>query len=240
VFSQKAHHQNTQLQTERCIQMCLHRKLSTKTHSNRQKRCIQNFAFHMWVGSLDQQSTVGDGSNLVAKMISMVFSKRTVMPHHHHNLPDLRKQRKNLFARVLSSWMQQGIAGIFLPSSLCAWSPRAHDVFVKLLCLKTLLLQESDETRSSRTISKPKTLTLLNLVVSSMPCTFGFVSFCEFLWILKLRLSPPISAIFEKRETMHCTSCEVQFSCCSFSLWGGCCCSKDVRDLLGFAVLLLL
>lgn len=135
---------------ERCIQMCLHRKLSTKTHSNRQKRWIQSFAFHLWVGSLDQQSTVSDGSNLVAKMISIVFSKRTVMPHHHHNLPALRKQRKNLFARVLSSWMQQGIAGIFLPSSLCAWSARAHDVFVKLLCLKTLLLQESDETTTLR------------------------------------------------------------------------------------------
>lgn len=135
---------------ERCIQMCLHRKLSTRTHSNRQKRWIQSFAFHMWVGSLDQQSTVSDGYNLVAKMISMVFSKRTVMPHHHHNLPALRKQRKNLFARVLSSWMQQGIAGIFLPSSLSAWSARAHDVFVKLLCLKTLLLQESDETTTLR------------------------------------------------------------------------------------------
>jgi hypothetical protein len=72
-----------------------------------------------------------------------------------------------------------------------------------------------------------------------MPCTLGFVSFRGFLWILKLRLSPPISAIFEKREMMHCTSCEVQISCCSFSLWGGCCCSKHVRDLLGFAVLLL-
>lgn len=130
--------------------LCFHRKLITKTHSCRQERCIQNFAFHMWVGSLDQQSTVGDGSNLVAKMNSMVFSKRTVMPHHHHNLPALRKQRKNLFAWVLSSWMQQGIAGIFLPRSLCAWSARAHDVFVKLRCLKTCLLQESDGTKTLR------------------------------------------------------------------------------------------
>ncbi len=221
--------------------MCSHRKLSTKTHNNQQKRCIQNFAFYMWVGSLDQPSTVGDGSNLVAKMNSMVFSKRTVMPHHHHNLPALKESlcMSTLFldatgnCRYLSSELslrvERSRAWCFCQASLSQVSSIAR-------------IRRSQDTavRSSRTISKPKTLTLLNWAVSSMPCTLGFVSFCGFLWILKLRLLPLISPIFEKREMMHCASCEVQFSCCSFSLWGGCCCSKDVRDLLGVAVLLLL